>query len=102
MQHSYRKLAGPVLAALLAVTQLVLVPAAAAGALASDTEPSSGAMLADMFMIRPTMLVGSAIGVTTFIVSLPFTLLGGNMDEAADQLVSKPVKYTFVRPLGEF
>jgi len=48
------------------------------------------------------MLVGTAIGVTTFIVSLPFTLLGGNMDEAADQLVSKPVKYTFVRPLGEF
>jgi len=102
MQHSYRKLAGPVLAALLAVTQLVFVPTAAAGNYDLESEPSSGAMLADMFMIRPTMLVGTAIGVATFVVSLPFTLLGGNMDQAANQLVSKPVKYTFVRPLGEF
>jgi hypothetical protein len=47
------------------------------------------------------MLVGTAVGVTAFVVSLPFTALGGNMDEAADQLVMRPVKYTFVRPLGD-
>ena len=101
MQHSHRKLAGPAFAALLAITQLVYVPAAAAGSFTNADGPSGGAMLADMFMIRPTMLVGTAIGLTTFIVSLPFTALGGNMDEAADQLVMKPVKYTFVRPLGD-
>jgi hypothetical protein len=102
MQYSHRKLAGPVLAALLAISQLVYVPVAAAGTYDDyDNGPSAGAMLADMFMIRPTMLVGTAIGVTTFVVSLPFTALGGNMDEAADQLVKKPVKYTFVRPLGD-
>jgi hypothetical protein len=101
MPHTQRKLAGPALAALLAITQLVYAPTAVAGAYEADNGPSSGAMLADMFMIRPTMLVGTAIGLTTFIVSLPFTALGGNMDEAADQLVMKPVKYTFVRPLGD-
>ena len=101
MQHSYRKLAGPVLAALLAITQLAFVPTAAAGSFANDDGPSGGAMLADLFMLRPTMLVGTAIGVTAFVVSLPFTALGGNMDEAADQLVMRPVKYTFVRPLGD-
>lgn len=101
MQHSHRKLAGPVLAALLAVTQLVCVPTASAGAMITDTGPSGGAMLADLFMIRPTMLVGTALGVATFVVSLPFSALGGNVDEAADQLVVKPVKYTFVRPLGD-
>jgi hypothetical protein len=53
-------------------------------------------------MIRPVMLLGSAAGLVTFIVTLPFSALGGNVDQAADELVMKPVKYTFVRPLGEF
>ncbi len=101
MQHSYRKLAGTVLAAILAITQLVFVPAAAASSFDGNTTPSGGAMLADAIMIRPVMLLGSAAGLVTFIVTLPFSALGGNVDEAADELVMKPVKYTFVRPLGE-
>lgn len=101
MQHSLRKPAGLVLAALLAIAQLVYVPTAAAGTYANDEEPSGAAMMADLFMLRPTMLVGTAVGVTAFVISLPFTALGGNMDEAADQLVMRPVKYTFVRPLGD-
>jgi len=101
MQHSQHKLVGPVLAALLAVNPLVFIPAAEAGAVEAAARPSGDAMLADAFMIRPVMLVGSAIGVVAFVVSLPFSALGGNVDEAADELVVKPVKYTFVRPLGE-
>ncbi|MEZ5542273.1 MAG: hypothetical protein R3F42_09525 [Pseudomonadota bacterium] len=101
MHHSNRKLAGAVLAALLAVTQLASVPTAAAGSFAADDEPSGGAMLADLFMLRPVMLIGTAVGVTAFVVSLPFSALGGNVGEAADHLVMKPVKYTFVRPLGD-
>lgn len=102
MQYSFRKLAGPALAALLAITQAGFVPAAAAAsATGADEGPTPGAMLADLFMIRPTMLVGTAIGVTAFVISLPFSALGGNMDEAADTLVMQPVKYTFVRPLGD-
>lgn len=101
MRYSFRKLAGPVLAALLAMTQPVFVPAASAGTSSANEKPTPGAMLADLFMLRPTMLVGTAVGVTAFVISLPFSALGGNMDEAADTLVMQPVKYTFVRPLGD-
>jgi hypothetical protein len=102
MQDSHWKLAGPALAALLAICQLVSVPVATAGTIDDyNNEPSAGAMLADLCMLRPTMLVGTAVGVTAFVVSLPFTALGGNIGEAADTLVMKPVKYTFVRPLGD-
>jgi hypothetical protein len=41
-------------------------------------------------------LVGSAL----FVVSLPFTALGGNVKEAADTLVVGPAMETFVRCLG--
>jgi hypothetical protein len=51
--------------------------------------------------VRPFMLVGTVLTTATFIVTLPFSALGGNVDEAATKLVSEPASYTFVRPLGE-
>jgi hypothetical protein len=47
------------------------------------------------------MLVGTIIGTVTYIVTLPFSLLGGNAGEAGKAMVVEPAKYTFVRPLGE-
>ena len=64
--------------------------------------PTAGTMLADTFMVRPLMLVGTAAGVVTFVVTLPFSALGGNVGEAGETLVVEPAKYTFVRPLGQF
>jgi hypothetical protein len=64
--------------------------------------PTAGTMLADTFMVRPLMLVGTAAGVVTFVVTLPFSALGGNVGEAGQTLVVDPAKYTFVRPLGQF
>ena len=64
--------------------------------------PTAGTMLADTFMVRPLMLIGTAVGVVTFVVTLPFSALGGNVGEAGDTLVVEPAKYTFVRPLGVF
>jgi hypothetical protein len=64
--------------------------------------PTAGSMLADTFMVRPLMLVGTAAGVVTFVVTLPFSALGGNVGEAGQMLVVDPAKYTFVRPLGQF
>lgn len=63
---------------------------------------SAGTMLADTFMVRPLTLVGTAVGVVTFVVTLPFSALGGNVGEAGQKLVVDPAKYTFVRPLGQF
>jgi hypothetical protein len=42
-------------------------------------------------------LVGGSV---VFVLSLPFSALGGNVGEAADKLVVDPARYTFVRPLG--
>jgi hypothetical protein len=63
--------------------------------------PTAGEMLADTVLVRPSMFVASIVGVVTFVITLPFSALGGNMDEAGKTLVLDPLEYTFVRPLGE-
>ena len=51
-------------------------------------------------MTRPLLIGATAIGAAAFIVSLPFTALGGNVGEAAQSLVVEPGKEAFVRCLG--
>ncbi len=58
-------------------------------------------MLADALLVRPLMLVGTALGAATFIVTLPLTLMGGNSNEAAETLIAKPAMRTFQHPLGD-
>lgn len=104
MRTTAKKLASYLMAATLALTTLTLPVAASAESydyIMGDSEPTGADMLADAFLLRPTMLVGSVLTVATFIVTLPFSALGGNVSEAADKLVKEPLKYTFVRPLGD-
>jgi len=42
------------------------------------------------------------VGTAVFIVSLPFSALGGNTKIACQKLVKDPAKFTFKRPLGDF
>lgn len=65
-------------------------------------EPSAESMTADILLIRPASIVGTAIGVCVYIISIPFSALGGNMEQASQALVAKPAQYTFSRPLGSF
>jgi hypothetical protein len=65
-----------------------------------EVSPSAGAMMADAVVARPVGVVITVLGAAAFVVSLPFSLLGGNVDEAADKLVMGPVRETFVRCLG--
>jgi hypothetical protein len=65
-----------------------------------QTDPA--AMAIDLVVARPVGLVATVGGTAIFIVSSPFSLLGGNVDEAWDSLVLSPGRYTFSRPLGEF
>lgn len=65
-------------------------------------EPGSGeAMVIDALIFRPVGLVTTVIGTAVFVVSLPFSALGGNVAEAAEKLVVEPVDYTFKRKLGD-
>ncbi len=67
----------------------------------TDNEEAQGpSMVLDALLVRPMGVAGTALGTVFFIGSLPFTILGGNVPEAADALVVKPARYTFVRPLG--
>ncbi len=67
---------------------------------AVDETPSALAMTGDAIFVRPALLATTIVGSAVYLVSLPFSLLGGNADEAGEVLVMGPAKATFVRCLG--
>jgi len=87
------------------VLALVAVPLGSA-ALATEyfeaEEPSGSAMLFDFILVRPVGLIATAVGSVAYVLSLPFSALGNNMDTAGEKLVKEPAAYTFSRPLGVF
>lgn len=62
--------------------------------------PSAGAMVADAVIARPLYFLLSQAGSAVYAVTLPFTLMGGNSDQAAETLVVTPLQAAFVRCLG--
>lgn len=78
-----------------ALTGLLAMPAHA-----RDDEPSAAEMTADVLIARPLGIVATVLGSAVFVVSLPFSAAGGNVDQAADALVMGPVRETFLRCLG--
>ena len=62
---------------------------------------SAGPAVIDALVVRPMMLARTLFGIGTFLVSLPFTIPGDNVDAAAEVLVVEPARDTFLRPLGE-
>ncbi|MDX2457275.1 MAG: hypothetical protein QNL87_07185 [Gammaproteobacteria bacterium] len=105
MQQSNRKLLTYILAFTLALSNVMFSSNVAAydtwATQMANEEPTGGSMLADAFMVRPFMLVSTVLGTAAFIVTLPFSLLGGNAGDAGRALVVEPAAYTFVRPLGQ-
>ncbi|MGR2739926.1 hypothetical protein ACUY1T_15915 [Billgrantia sp. Q4P2] len=65
-----------------------------------EARPSGGAMVADALIARPLLLVATLGGTALFVVSLPFSAMGGNVDAAAETLVKTPAEATFRRCLG--
>lgn len=63
-------------------------------------DPSALAMASDLIIARPVGLVTTVIGSALYVVSLPFSLAGGNAKAAANTLVIGPARTTFVRCLG--
>jgi hypothetical protein len=59
-------------------------------------------MAVDAVLLRPAGLLATALGSLVFIVSVPFSALGGNTKEAFEEMVKKPASYTFKRQLGDF
>jgi hypothetical protein len=94
-----RRAAGPLTAAVLA-SLLAAGPARAQDPMGFG-EPSYGEMVVDGLVLRPLGFVATVLGTGAWIVTLPFSALGGNAGEAANQLIVKPAQYTFTRPLGD-
>ena len=87
---------------LLTVLALVAVSCAClAQELEQDDEIVAGKMAAEL-VVRPIGACATIIGGTIFVLTLPFSALGGNTKPAYDYLVVDPFKFTFNRPLGDF
>ncbi len=101
MKNTNSKLVTYFMAFTLALGSLSIATSASAGETYSfNSRPSGGDILLDAVIMRPLMLVGTVVGAVTFIVTLPFSALGGNVGDSAETLVKEPAQYTFVRPLG--
>lgn len=66
----------------------------------TEDEPRFFRMIGDLIIGRPLLLAATGLGTGIFLASLPFSLLGGNVKEAANTLVVGPARQTFVRCLG--
>jgi len=62
--------------------------------------PPAFAMAGDLLIARPLLIGATVIGAGLFVVSLPFSALGGNVGAAGKALVVDPGKEAFVRCLG--
>lgn len=89
------------LLALAASAMVAVSPAAMAAKNYGPSGPSGGAMLLDAVVVRPLGLCATVLGAVGWVVTLPFSALGGNVDEATKNLVVDPAKFTFSRPLGD-
>lgn len=65
-----------------------------------EDQPTASEMAADVLIARPAGAVVTVLGAAFFVVSLPFSAAGGNLEGAAQNLVVKPARETFVRCLG--
>ena len=57
--------------------------------------PSAGAMAIDLLVARPALLVATVAGTAVFLVGLPFSAMGGNVQESGVTLVRGPAAATF-------
>lgn len=63
---------------------------------------SAESMVFDLVLVRPLGVVGIVFGTVAFILAVPFSAPGNNIDEAYQRLMADPARYTFKRPLGCF
>lgn len=85
---------------MLLTAMLLSVPVSAQQAQSVEAQPSGGAMILDALIARPLLAAAMVGGTALFIVSAPFSAMGGNMEGVAETLVMTPARATFARCLG--
>lgn len=86
----------------LAILTLPLGTAALAQEYYETENAQGGAMIYDLVIVRPISAAATLVSTGAYLLSLPFSALGGNSDQAAEKLVKEPFEWTFQRPLGEY
>lgn len=90
---------------LLLAVSLMVIPfgsSAVAKSLKQPIDNCAELMAADFVVVRPLQFVSLVTGTAFFIVSIPFSALGGNVDEAYNLMMVDSAKMLFTRPLGVF
>lgn len=54
-------------------------------------------IMIDVLVARPLGIVAGVLGTGLFLLSLPYTLPTGGVDEAADTFIKRPFKFSFTR-----
>ena len=62
--------------------------------------PTGIEMAADLIIGRPALLATTVVGAAVWLIALPFSALGDNVEESGEQLVMGPARATFMRCLG--
>lgn len=91
--NTQRPVKSKLLAAIISVsfTMTMMQPATAAIEIdESDFGPSYDTMVVDTVVGKPLQLVTAIAGTAAYIVSLPFSLIGGNADQAQQKLFVEP------------
>ena len=100
MMRAKRSLMASALAAAMILAASMPTASLAQDSIAVNKRPGEMAMMFDVLAARPLLFVSTVVGTGLFIVSLPFSALGGNTGEAAEVLVKVPARSTFLRCLG--
>lgn len=88
-RHTKQKLVTAI--ASVSIMLAVMQPAAAAIEIdESDFGPSYETMAVDTVVGKPLQLVTAIAGTAAYVVSLPFSLIGGNADQAQQKLFVEP------------
>jgi hypothetical protein len=66
----------------------------------ADAEPSAAVVVADGLIARPLSLATTIGGTGLFLVTLPFSVPSGSVNESARGMIGRPGGWTFVRPMG--
>ncbi len=99
MQRAKRPVLGFLLAFSLMLAGMTPTVASAQQRLVDD-EPSEMATIGDAIFARPVLLLATGVGLTIYTATLPFSILGGSEQQAAETLVLAPADATFRRCLG--
>ena len=87
------------------VASFLVIPfgsSALAKGISVPPERNPAVMLVDGVVVRPLQFSSLVIGTFSFVITLPWSALGGNWREAYTKMMVEPARMTFKRPLGGF